>query len=397
VNTNEAERSHRRRHRRAGKSGAAVILVATVLLYVGSRYGGQPTPAPLSGLRWTDQTPSWSPDGRTVVFASNRAHPKGGIDQLYKMSANGAGVRRLTWGGDDAREPSFSPDGRRIVYAGNVLDSSRDFTNASGIFTISANGTDVRFLTPGLLGAAYQPAWSPNGRWIAFLDDTAPNAAGADPIDLYVMRPDGSDRRPLAINVDGWSFSWSPDSTEIAVGGGRGDRVVHVSVNAAKPIWLANGPRTVITDIVWSPDGSKIAYARGPIVVNSCFCDADGSDVDPRHLWVLDLRNHEQRRLRPVINSGSVDSFATTITWLKRPGSTIAVFDGDRIRIVGVDGHSRGSLKTANWGQLSAGSASPDGSKLVLVDGPSSSYDSGIYIAAIDSQSLRQLTQRDKR
>jgi Tol biopolymer transport system component len=168
-------------------------------------------------------------------------------------------------------------------------------------------------------------------------------------------------------------------------------------VNAAKPIRLADGPRTVITDIIWSPDGSKIAYARGPIVVNSCFCDADGSDVDPRHLWVLELHNREQRRLRLVINSGSVDSFATTITWLKRPGSTIAVFDGNRIRLVGLDGHNRGSLKTVNWGQLSAGSATPDGRKLLLVDGPSNSYDSAIFVAHIDTQSVRQLTQEAKR
>jgi Tol biopolymer transport system component len=245
------------------------------------------------------------------------------------------------------------------------------------------------------LGEDMYPELRANGRWIAFLDDTAPNAVGTDPINLYVMRPDGGNRHPLAINVDGWSFSWSPDNTEIAVGGGRGDRVVHVSVNAAKPIRLADGPRTVITDIVWSPDGSKIAYARGPIVVNNCFCDADGSDVEPRHLWVLDLHNRE-RRLRLVINSGSVDSFATTNTWLKRPGSPIAVFDGDRIRLVGLDGHNQGSLKTVNWGQLSAGSASPDGRKLLLVDGPSNSYDSAIFIARIHAQSVRQLTQEDK-
>jgi hypothetical protein len=51
---------------------------------------------------------------------------------------------------------------------------------------------------------------------------------------------------------------------------------------------------------------------------------------------MLDLHDREKRRLRLVINSGSVDSFATTITWLNRPGTTIAVFDGDRIRFVGV-------------------------------------------------------------
>ena len=62
----------------------------------------------MAGLRWTDETPSWSPDGPEIVFASNRVHPKGGIDHPYLMKADGTGVKRLTSGNLDAREPSFS-------------------------------------------------------------------------------------------------------------------------------------------------------------------------------------------------------------------------------------------------------------------------------------------------
>jgi Tol biopolymer transport system component len=373
-----------------------VVVGAGLLLALGTLYGGHPTPRPLAGLRWTDETPSWSPDGRTIVFASNRAHPKGGVDQLYLMKTDGSDVRRLTWDGEDTREPSFSPDGKRIVYAGNVLDSGWNYTSGSGIFAISATGNDVRFLTAGLRGAADQPAWSPNGRWIAFLDDTNPNAIENDPIDLYVMRPDGSDRHRLAINVDGWSFSWAPDSSEVAVAGAD-ERLYQIRVDTAVPIRIRGEfPSQITTDIAWSPDGSKIAYVRGQRVVNSCFCDADGLDVVPRYLWVLDLRKHERRRLGPVIDSQSVGSFATTIIWLRRPRLTIAVFDGDRVRLVGVDGRSWASVKTVNWGQLSPGGGSPVGRKLLLVDGPSGSYDSAIYVADIASRSVRQVTQSSR-
>jgi Tol biopolymer transport system component len=374
-----------------------VVVGAALLLALGALYGGHPKPRPLTALRWTDQTPSWSPEGRRIVFASNRTHPRSGIDQLYVMKTDGSDVRRLTWDGEDAREPSFSPGGKRIVYAGNVLDSSRDYTEASGIFTIAATGKDVRFLTAGLRGAAYLPAWSPNGRWIAFLDDTAPNAVAGDRIDLDVVRPDGGDRHRVATNVDGWAFSWSPDSREIAVSGAD-EHLYRARVDAPQPIRVrGNNLDEATTDIAWSPDGTKIAYARGQKVVNSCFCDADGLDVDPRYLWVLDLRNHERRRLRPVINSGSVDSFATTITWLRGRTPTLAVFDGNAIRLVDANGRSDGSsLETSNWGQLAVNSGSPDGNKLLVVDGPSDSYDSAIYVARIDSRRIRQLTQRSR-
>jgi Tol biopolymer transport system component len=373
-----------------------VVVGAGLLLALGALFGSHPTPRPLAGLRWTDETPSWSPDASRIVFASNRAHPRSGIDQLYLMKADGSDVRRLTRAGEDAREPNYSPDGKRIVYAGNVLDSSRDFTNASGIFTISATGKDVRFLTAGVGGDADQPAWSPNGRWIAFLDDTNPNAIVSDRVDLYVMHPDGSGRHLLAINVDGWAFSWSPDSGEVAVAGAD-ERLYRIRVNTTVPIRIhGDNVNQATTDIAWSPDGSKIAYVRGQKVVSSCFCDADGLDVVPRYLWVLDLRKHERRRLRQVVDSDSVGGFATTIIWLRRPRPTIAVFDGNRIRFVGVDGRSWGSVKTVNWGQLSPSGGSPGGTKLLLVDGPSSSYTSAIYVANIDSGSVRQVTQRSR-
>ena len=54
---------------------------------------------------WTDQNPTWSPDGRFIAFSSNRA----GKYHLYVMQASGENQRRLTGSGGDDTKPSWSP------------------------------------------------------------------------------------------------------------------------------------------------------------------------------------------------------------------------------------------------------------------------------------------------
>jgi TolB protein len=61
--------------------------------------------------------PAWSPDRSRIAFVAARTPGDQSSRALYVMNADGKGVRRLTTEGFDARWPSWSPDGRSIVFA----------------------------------------------------------------------------------------------------------------------------------------------------------------------------------------------------------------------------------------------------------------------------------------
>lgn len=63
--------------------------------------------------------PSWTHDGKALVFASNRDDPKRRNFEVYKIGLDGTGLERLTFGGQFDGFPNFSPDGRHLVWASN--------------------------------------------------------------------------------------------------------------------------------------------------------------------------------------------------------------------------------------------------------------------------------------
>jgi TolB protein len=184
----------------------------------------------LTGPVGYSTAPVWSPDGRQIAFVSRRDHPQ---PELYVMRADGGGQNRLTTGGVLLRpgvlHPVWLPGGGRLAYVSRVgrgeqaiwmVDAtggspqristgyapawSRDgrrlaFVVArvgdAQIFVMDASGKNVRRLTPA--GTHLLPAWSPDGRWIAFV-----SIRGSD-LALWIMRPDGTDQRRLvAISGD---------------------------------------------------------------------------------------------------------------------------------------------------------------------------------------------------
>ncbi|MDQ4097699.1 MAG: LpqB family beta-propeller domain-containing protein [Actinomycetota bacterium] len=115
-------------------------------------------PSRLLDIAAEAQRPGYSGDGRRVVFSSDRD----GNPEIYAANVDGSGLTRLTDKPGADGEASFSPDGSRIAFA-----SDRD--GSPSVFVMAADGASVTKLTTGPLG--YSPAWSPDGRSIAYVSD----------------------------------------------------------------------------------------------------------------------------------------------------------------------------------------------------------------------------------
>ena len=135
-----------------------------------------------------DAVPAFSPDGRTIVFSSKRAQGSERTDNwdLYLIEAReGAEPRQLTtYAGDDnggGDRPAWSPDGRSIAYLRGGDPKFWAYVHRR-VAVIPAAGGEPKVLTEGLDRPAGHPRWAPDGRSIYFLleDDRTVQLARVD-------------------------------------------------------------------------------------------------------------------------------------------------------------------------------------------------------------------------
>jgi Tol biopolymer transport system component len=101
----------------------------------------------------------WSADGRRIVFASSRDHDPDGVSScgdLYLVDADGSQVTRLTNGPARECEPSFTPDGRHILFSSDRADPGGD----SDLYVMNPDGSAVTRLTHAP-SEEQEPAFTP--------------------------------------------------------------------------------------------------------------------------------------------------------------------------------------------------------------------------------------------
>jgi dipeptidyl aminopeptidase/acylaminoacyl peptidase len=112
------------------------------------------------GGGWSIRGADWSPDGKTLITVLQNS----GWDHIYTLPATGGTPKQITDGSFEDTDPTYSPDGKSIVFV-----SSRGLLESRNVWVTSASGGEpkeiAKFDVPGI---SSQPQWSPDGRKIFF-------------------------------------------------------------------------------------------------------------------------------------------------------------------------------------------------------------------------------------
>ena len=238
----------------AGRPGLYTLALATGTV---ARLTGDPS--------FSEHTPRWSPDGRKVAFASNRAHYTGATTDtgtpdldVWLVNADGSGLRRLTIDPAQDADPAWTPDGTGIVFT-----SDRDSRGDLYLLTL-ASGATTR-LTRHFVGRAIMPSVSAAPSRTAFAAQTLRVGAFWD---FQVHIRDGAGAIvPLPASTGACWPRWSPD----------GRRLAHVRLTGDAPsaLEVRDGATLATSKVLtatglwsyypaWSPDQSRLVFSVSP-------------------------------------------------------------------------------------------------------------------------------------
>jgi serine/threonine protein kinase len=194
-----------------------------------------------------EEQPSIAPDAKSFAFVSGAAGEK----DIYVQRIGGSNSINLTKdSGADNIEPAFSPDGQQIAFA-----STRE---GGGLFVMGATGESVRRVSE----TGFTPSWSPDGKSVVvstmeFQDPAVRSGTGV----LYVIDVATGQRKVLKTG-DAVEPAWSPDGRWIAYWGVQlGRRVIFTVPAAGGASSIIVGNDSINWAPAWSPDGRELYYS----------------------------------------------------------------------------------------------------------------------------------------
>ena len=337
-------------------------------IYVKLVAGGRP-------LRLTtnpavDSRPAWSPDDNQIAFL-RRSEGSGGI---FLVPPIGGVERKLAESPHLRAGLSWSPDGKFLAVSDRTSPQE-----PFAIFLVSVESGEKRRLTspPAQSLADHSPAFSPDGRTLAFVRQSAVVVA-----DVYLVQVGGGEPWRLTFN-DTWTrgLAWTPDGSEIVFsstpgGGFSNSSLWRISSFGGMPE-LLSGTGGNATFPAISRQGSRLIYSRS---------------TEDLNIWRLELSGLTTARNRPtrLIASTRTDFYPQ----ISPDGARIA-FESSRSGSPEVwicDRDGRGAVQLTSFVDVNAGSPSwsPDGRWIAFDAFPDGNAD--IYVISADGGSPRRLT-----